>query len=138
MVRASLLPALFLVPGLVFGQTTFPLNVSTGARSQATGGQTTPTANASAQGPSAPGPTLITLDQAISLALANNPTLKATRTQIQQNQALETTANLRPNPELLFDSQFVPIFEPGSFSGDTLTNLQQFDIGVSYLFERGR
>jgi cobalt-zinc-cadmium efflux system outer membrane protein len=140
MFRASLLPALFLLPGLAIGQTTFPVGVSTAARgpSAATRGQAAPGAAASAQGPSAPAPALITLEQAITLALANSPTLKATRTQIQQNQAQETTANLRPNPELLFDSQFIPIFEPGNFSDNTLTNLQQFDIGVSYLFERGR
>jgi cobalt-zinc-cadmium efflux system outer membrane protein len=79
----------------------------------------------------------ITLEQAIDLALANSPAIKAARTQIQQNQAQEITANLRPNPTLSADSQFVPVFS-GDFSTDTLNNLQQFDIGVGYLFERGR
>ncbi|HKW75657.1 MAG TPA: TolC family protein [Terriglobales bacterium] len=79
----------------------------------------------------------ITLDDAIKLALENSPGLKATRTQIQQSQAQEITANLRPNPTLSADSQFIPIFSPGDFSSDTLNNLQQFDIGVGYLFERG-
>ena len=45
---------------------------------------------------------LITLDQAIDLALAHNHSLKATRTLILQNQAQEITANLRPNPTLEF------------------------------------
>jgi cobalt-zinc-cadmium efflux system outer membrane protein len=79
-------------------------------------------------------PRLITLDQAIELALANSPTIKATRTQIQQNQAQEITANLRPNPVLSGDSQFVPLFNPGQFS----TDIEQFDIGLGYTFERGR
>ena len=61
-------------------------------------------------------PTLITLDQAIDLALAHNHSLKATRTLILQNQAQEITANLRPNPTLNFDSQFLPIFSPSDFS----------------------
>jgi cobalt-zinc-cadmium efflux system outer membrane protein len=82
-------------------------------------------------------PALITLDQAIGLALAHNHSLKATRTLILQNQAQEITANLRPNPTLLFDSQFVPIFDPNNFSADALNQIQQFDIGIGYLFERG-
>jgi len=80
---------------------------------------------------------LITLDQAIQLAIANNPNLKASRTQVDQNQAQEITANLRPNPTLSGDSQFVPIFNPSQFNSDTLDTLTQFDIGVGYLFERG-
>ena len=81
--------------------------------------------------------TLISLDQAITLALAHNHNLLATRTQILQNQAQEITANLRPNPTLGMDSQFVPFFSPQDFSGTNLDQIQQFDIGLSYLFERG-
>ncbi|HEY4899526.1 MAG TPA: TolC family protein [Terriglobales bacterium] len=83
-------------------------------------------------------PTLITLDQAINLALAHNHSLKATRTLILQNQAQEITANLRPNPTLNFDSQFLPIFQPSDFSADALSEIQQFDVGIGYLFERGK
>ena len=80
---------------------------------------------------------MITLDQAIDLALAHNHALKATRTLILQNQAQEITANLRPNPTLNFDSQFLPIFSPLDFSSDNLSDTQQFDAGIGYLFERG-
>jgi len=83
------------------------------------------------------GTTLISIDQAIQLALAHNHALKATRTQIQQNEAQEITANLRPNPTLGMDTQFVPFFSPQDFSGENLDQTQQFDIGLSYLFERG-
>src|SRR5277367_968078 len=82
--------------------------------------------------------TLINLDQAIDLALAHNHSIKATRTLILQNQAQEITANLRPNPTLALDSQFIPIFSPQDFSTDNLNVTQQFDIGLGYLFERGR
>jgi cobalt-zinc-cadmium efflux system outer membrane protein len=82
-------------------------------------------------------PTLINLDQAIDMALAHNHALQATRTMVLQNQAQEITANLRPNPTLGADTQFVPIFSPQDFSGDNLNNVQQFDIGIGYLFERG-
>ena len=81
--------------------------------------------------------TLISLDQAIDLALAHNHSVKAQRTLILQNQAQEITANLRPNPTFLADSQFVPFFSPQDFSGDNLNQTQQFDVGLSYLFERG-
>src|SRR5271165_1235957 len=83
------------------------------------------------------GTALVTLDQAINLALAHNHSLKATRTLILQNQAQEITANLRPNPTFDFDSQFLPIFTPSDFTSNNLSEVQQFDIGVGYLFERG-
>jgi len=81
--------------------------------------------------------TLISLDQAIDLALAHNHSIKATRTLIFQNQAQEITANLRPNPTLGADTQFVPVFNPQDFSGENLNEIQQFDVGIGYLFERG-
>jgi cobalt-zinc-cadmium efflux system outer membrane protein len=87
---------------------------------------------------SAQTPVLISLDQAIDLAMIHNHSLKATRTLILQNQAQETSANLRPNPTLAFDSQFIPIFTPSAFSVDDLNLTQQFDVGIGYLFERGR
>ena len=83
------------------------------------------------------GATRISLDQAIDLALAHNHSMQATRTLILQNQAQEITANLRPNPTLSADSQFLPFFSPQDFSGDNLDQLQQFDLGIGYLFERG-
>lgn len=138
---ASLLLSFFLLPKLMFGQTTVPLDLHATARGQALpqAGQSAPSGGVPGQQqPPTPAPTLITLDHAIALALANSPTIKATRTQIQQSQAQEITAGLRPNPTLSFDSQFIPIFNPGQFSSDTLNTLQQFDIGMGYLFERGK
>jgi len=80
----------------------------------------------------------ISLDDAIQMALQHNHTLLAARTTIQQSEAEETTANLRPNPVLLGDAQFLPIFQPSSFNSDYIDNTAQFDLGVSYLFERGK
>ncbi len=81
-------------------------------------------------------PVRITLDQAIDLAIAHNHALKATRTQIQQSQAQEVTAALRPNPNLTADTLFIPI-EPQNFNSNIISNVTEFDTGVSYLFERG-
>jgi cobalt-zinc-cadmium efflux system outer membrane protein len=80
----------------------------------------------------------ITLEEAIRLALQHNHALQAARTTILQNQALETTANLRPNPVLSWDAQFLPIFEPSKFTADYIDNQAQFDLGIGYTFERGK
>jgi len=133
MSRASLLVVFVLVPNFIFGQTTISLNSPTASHQQgpAQGAQTTLPGGTQS---SAPAPSkVLTLDEAIDLALANSPTLQGTRTQIQQNQAQEVTANLRPNPVLGGDSQFIPFFTPSQFSQD----VEQFDIGVGYTFELG-
>jgi outer membrane protein, heavy metal efflux system len=84
------------------------------------------------------GPARITLDQVVQMALRHNHTLLAARTTIQQSEAEETTANLRPNPVLVGDAQFLPFFQPSQFSSQYLENTAQFDLGISYLFERGK
>lgn len=83
-------------------------------------------------------PARITLDDAIKLALEHSPALLATRTQIQQSQTQEVTANLRPNPVLSWDSQFIPLFAPSQFSLDYLSDQAQWDLGLGYLIERGK
>ncbi len=85
-----------------------------------------------------PGAVVISLDDAIRMALQHNHNLLAARTVIQQNEAEERTANLRPNPVLLGDADFLPVFQPSQLTADYLDNTAQFDLGVSYLFERGK
>ena len=82
--------------------------------------------------------THVTLDQAIDLALKHNHSLQAARTLILQNQADEITANLRPNPVGVVDEQYLPLFTPSAFTRDYVDNNAVFDLGVSYLFERGK
>jgi cobalt-zinc-cadmium efflux system outer membrane protein len=81
---------------------------------------------------------LVTIEQAIELAKKNNPTLQANRTLISQNKEQEVTANLRPNPVLSWDAQYLPLFSPDLWSTNYVDNTAQFDLGVGYLFERGR
>jgi cobalt-zinc-cadmium efflux system outer membrane protein len=83
----------------------------------------------------AQGPVRISLDEAVQLALQHNHTLLAARTTILQSQAEETTANLRPNPTLLGDAEYL---SPAHANTDYLNTASEFDLGVSYLFERGR
>jgi outer membrane protein, heavy metal efflux system len=85
-----------------------------------------------------PGPAMkIDLDQAIQMAIAHNHSLKAARMQIQQSQADETTAALRPNPVLTWDALFFPFFSPSQFNNEYLNNITEFDAAVAYTFERG-
>jgi outer membrane protein, heavy metal efflux system len=81
------------------------------------------------------GPVKITLDEAIQMALQHNHNILAARTTIQQSQAEEITANLRPDPTLLGDAEYL---SPTHLNTDYLSNSSEFDLGVSYLFERGR
>ncbi len=85
----------------------------------------------------APG-AILTIEQAIELARRNNPTLQANATLVPQNKEQEVTASLRPNPLLSADAQYIPIFTPSLFSSNYMDQTAQFDLGVGYLFERGR
>jgi outer membrane protein, heavy metal efflux system len=125
--------------GFCFSFLIFCLSLFEAAGAQSPPGQSppqpAPQANTLSQ---KPGAKTISLDDAIQMALQHNHNLLAARTTIKQNEAEETTANLRPNPVLLGDAQFLPIFEPSQFSADYIDNTAQFDLGVSYLFERGK
>ena len=81
---------------------------------------------------------VITIEQAIDFAKRNNPTLQANRTLIYQNREQEVTANLRPNPVLTVDAQFLPIFTPDMFTSNYINYNAEFDAGIAYLFERGK
>jgi cobalt-zinc-cadmium efflux system outer membrane protein len=82
-------------------------------------------------------PVRIDLEQAIQMAVVHNHALKAARTEIQQSQAEEVTAAIRPNPVFTYDDLYVPIFSPSQLNSTTLNNVTEFDLGVSYTFERG-
>ncbi len=92
------------------------------------------------------GPKSVTLDEAIQMALQHNHNMLAMVTTIQQSQAEEITQNLRPNPTLFADWEYLPIGSPakqnpglygGQSTNDYLHNNTEGDIGLSYLIERG-
>ena len=83
------------------------------------------------------GPTSITLDEAIQMALQHNHNLLAARTTIQQSQAEEITANLRPNPSLFADWEYLPINHSDQ-NAQYLQDSTEGDLGLSYLIERGK
>src|ERR1700732_4895546 len=80
----------------------------------------------------------ITLDEAIQMALQHNHNLLAARTTIQQSQAEETTANLRPNPTLFTDWEYLPLFSPSAQNSQYLHDSTEADLGLGYLIERGK
>lgn len=93
------------------------------------------------------GPMRITLDEAIQMALQHNHNLLAARTTIQQSEADEKTAYLRPNPSLFADWEYLPLGSParqnpsiygGQTIGDYLHNNTEADLGITYLIERGK
>jgi len=84
------------------------------------------------------GPVKITLDEAIQMALQHNHGLLAAQTTIQQSEAQEITANLRPNPTLFTDWEYLPLEKLGESLGSYLHDSTEGDIGLSYLFERGK
>jgi len=83
-------------------------------------------------------PSKITLDQAIQLAIEHNHGLLAARSVIAQNQGAEMQANVRPNPTLWTDWEYLPLVPTGTGLGSYLHDSTEGDIGLSYLFERGQ
>ncbi len=84
------------------------------------------------------GPVRISLDDAIRLALQHNHALLAARTTIEQSKDEEITANLRPNPTLFADWDYLPLFTPSDLTGSYLNENTEVDLGLSYLIERGK
>jgi cobalt-zinc-cadmium efflux system outer membrane protein len=93
------------------------------------------------------GPKTVTIDEAIQLALQHNHNMLAARTTIQQSEADEKSANVRPNPSLFADWEYLPLGSPahqnpdvygGQSTADYLHNNTEADIGLSYLIERGK
>jgi cobalt-zinc-cadmium efflux system outer membrane protein len=82
-------------------------------------------------------PVSITLDEAIQMALQHNHNILAARTTIQQSEAEEITANLRPNPTIFADWEYLPLSHSAQ-NTQYLHDSTEGDIGLSYLLERGK
>ena len=93
-----------------------------------------------ARGQALAGPAKITLQEAIKMASQHNHSLLAARTTIAQNQALEVQANVRPNPTLFTDWEYLPLpgVHPDAGLSGYLHDSTEGDIGMSYTFERGQ
>src|SRR5579862_9367548 len=70
-------------------------------------------ARAQSQAPPSPNPpSLISMEDAVRIALQYNQTLRAQRLNIDQSKAGEVTASLKPNPTLGNLVDTIPIFSP--------------------------
>lgn len=85
----------------------------------------------------APPAALLTLDEAERLALAYNQSLRAQRLNIDQAQANQITAALKPNPVYTMVNEDFPVFSPGDLTFANLRDGQEFLQSVTYLIERG-
>ena len=130
--------AVFVLPGTGAGQQGSSTSSPTPKVVVVAQGPSTPQSPGQPTTSGGPGVTRITLDDAIRMSLQHNHALQALRSTIQQSMAEEITANLRPNPTLGLDAQYIPIFQPNQFNSTFIDQQAQFDAGVGYLFERGR
>src|SRR5579863_6910680 len=89
---------------------------------------------AGAQSPPAGSPpSMISMDDAVRIALAYNQALRAQRLNIDQNRASEITAALKPNPTFSTLVDTIPLFSPQTIRFNT----QIYSEGLSYTYERG-
>jgi outer membrane protein, heavy metal efflux system len=78
-------------------------------------------------------PSLISMEDAVRIALQYNQTLRAQRLNIDQSKAGEITAGLKPNPVLGNVVDTIPIFSPQTIRLST----QIYEETLSYTVERG-
>lgn len=88
-------------------------------------------------GRGAPAPMVVSLEQAVQIALANNQSLRAQRLNIGQARAVEITAALKPNPVLSLLAEDFQIFAPQNLTAENLGDNQEFTNALTYTFERG-
>jgi len=78
-------------------------------------------------------PSMISMDDAIRIALAYNQSLRAERLNINQNRAEEITAALKPNPTFTALVDTIPLFSPQTIRFNT----QIYAESLAYTYERG-
>src|SRR5512142_2783795 len=83
--------------------------------------------------PSPSAPSLISMEDAVRIALQYNQALRAQRTFIDQSKAGEITASLKPNPVLGNLVDTIPIFSPQTIRLST----QIYEETLNYTVERG-
>ncbi len=89
---------------------------------------------AGAQTPQATSPPrVISMDDAVRIALAYNQSLRAQRLNIDQNRAEEITAALKPNPTFSTLVDTIPLFSPQTIRFNT----QIYSESLAYTYERG-
>lgn len=96
--------------------------------------QTTPAPPAASPPAQAP---VVTMDQAVRLAIDRNQTLRAQRLTIDESKADEITAHFRPNVTFSAEADGLTVFSPKSLTFSTLHDDVTYNAGLGYTFERG-
>ena len=78
-------------------------------------------------------PSVISMEDAVRIALQYNQTLRAQRLNVDQSKASEVTAALKPNPVFSSLVDTIPLFSPQTIRGST----QIYEETLSYTVERG-
>jgi outer membrane protein, heavy metal efflux system len=86
-----------------------------------------------AQSPPPSGPAVLSMDDAIRIALQFNQTLRGQRIDVDQSKAAEITAALKPNPSFTTSVDGIPIFSPSTIGSSPYVYGQS----LSYTVERG-
>lgn len=80
---------------------------------------------------------VLTMEQAVRLAVDRNQTLRAQRLTIDESKADEITANFRPQVTFSAEADGLTVFSPKSLTFSTLNNDVTYNAGLGYTFERG-
>ncbi len=80
---------------------------------------------------------IISMEQAVNLALEHNQALRAQRLNIDQAKAGQITAALKPNPVYTMANEDFPVFSPKDMTFPNLRDNQEFLQSMSFLYERG-
>jgi cobalt-zinc-cadmium efflux system outer membrane protein len=93
--------------------------------------------SALAQAPPGGGASIVSMEQAVSLAMERNQTLRAQRLNIDQAKAGQITAALKPNPVYTMTNEDFPVFSPSDLTFSNLRDNQEFLQSLSLTYERG-
>jgi cobalt-zinc-cadmium efflux system outer membrane protein len=81
--------------------------------------------------------TLLSMADAVRLALERNQTMRSQRLNVDEAKADEITAGLKPNPNFSFAASGFPLLSPQQINGTFLRNDIVYSAGLGYTFERG-
>ena len=82
-------------------------------------------------------PAVLSMDQAVAMALDRNQSLRALRLNIDQAKAGRITAAIKPNPVYTMTNEDFPIFSPKDMTFSNLRDNQEFLQSVNLTYERG-
>lgn len=80
---------------------------------------------------------ILSMEQAVGMAVEHNQTLRAQRLNIDQAKAGRITAALKPNPVYTMTNEDFPVFSPSDLTFSNLRDNQEFLQSVSLTYERG-